>query len=39
MLGVVLLPVLDLHFMTRGPVVLDAVVDIDVGVDVLTEVD
>jgi hypothetical protein len=37
-LGVVLLSALDLHFMTRGPAVLDAVADIDVGVDVLTEV-
>jgi hypothetical protein len=38
-LGIVLLPALDLHFMMRGPAVLDAVTDVDVGVDVLTEVD
>jgi hypothetical protein len=37
-LSVVLLSALDLHFMTRGPAVLDAVTYIDVGVDVLTEV-
>ena len=37
-LGVVLLLALDLRIMTRRSVVLDAIADVDVGVDVLTDV-
>ena len=38
MLGVVLLLVLNLHVMKHRSVVLDAVVDVDVGIDVLADV-
>lgn len=37
-LGVVLLPALDLRIMARGPCVLDAIMDVDVGVDALANV-
>jgi hypothetical protein len=37
-LGVILLPVLDLCVVTPGSTILDAVTDVDVGVDVLTDV-
>ena len=38
MLGIILLPVLDFHIVACRPTILDAVVDIEVGIDVVTGV-
>ena len=38
MLGIVLLLVLDIYVVTRRCAVLDAIADVDVGVDVLADV-
>ena len=38
MLGVILLLALDLYVVTRGSAVLDAIMDVNVGVDVLVDV-
>lgn len=38
MLGVILLPALDLYIMVHGSAVLDVVMDVDVGVNALTDV-
>jgi hypothetical protein len=37
-LVIVLLPVLDLRVVMPGSAILDAVIDVDVGIDVLTDV-
>ena len=38
MLGVILLPMLDLHVVMHGSTIIDAVMSIDVGIDVLAGV-
>ena len=38
MLGVILLPALDFYIMVRGSAILDAVMDINVGINALTDV-
>ena len=38
MLGIILQPPLNLRIMTHGSVVLDAITDVDLGIDLLTNV-